>query len=276
MTLRELYAAGVDRLDEAGIDSPSADAFYLLEHVTGLGRQEYLLNKDRQIRQDVEVSFLKLIEERAGRVPYQYLISEAGFMGYKLYVDPSVMIPRLDTEVLAMEALSRIPEGKADVLDMCTGSGCIAVALKCERPKLRMTACDISEEALAVARVNAASNGAEITLLRGDLFEKVEGLFDMIVSNPPYVAEEEYRELAPEIARHEPKLALLAGADGLDIYKRLIPEAAGHLRPGGCLIMEIGCNQAKKVSRLMKTAGYKKIEIIKDLAGLDRVICGRI
>lgn len=276
MTLKELYEEGTDILDENGIESPETDAFYLLEHVTGIGRARYLLDKDRELSADLQKRYMELISVRASHVPYQYITGEAPFMGYMFRVTGDVLIPRFDTEILCAEALELMSSDPA-VLDMCTGSGCIAISLKCLCPKARVCACDISEKALDVARENAARNGAEVEFVQGDLFDHLQGReFDLIVSNPPYVTEAEYAALSPEVKDHEPENALVAGSDGLDIYRRLIPEAGRHLTKDGVLIMEMGCFQGAALKALMEDSGYRDIKIIKDLAGLDRVIMGRI
>ena len=276
MRLRELYQIGEAELDEAGIESPCVDAFYLLEAATGLSRSEYLLYAANEVKPEISEKYLDLIAERGSHVPYQYITKEADFMGLKIHVTPDVLIPRLDTEVLVDEASRIIPKG-GEVLDMCTGSGCMALALKSLRKDVNVCAGDISEAALDVAIGNAAANGLEVTFARGDLFEAFAGRsFDCIMSNPPYVTEREYMELTPEVKDHEPKLALTAGEDGLDIYRRLVPEAREHLKPEGVLIMEMGCFQGEAIKTLMEENGYKNIKIIKDLAGLDRIICGRL
>jgi len=276
MTLKELYDAGTDVLDENGIESPETDAFYLLEHVTGIGKSGYLLRKNEQISLQAESAYMELIETRARHVPYQYITGEAPFMGYMFKVTSDVLIPRFDTEVLCEKAAELTLEGSR-VLDMCTGSGCIAVSLKCLRQGAAVTACDISGKALAVAAENAKLNGADIEFIQGDLFENLDHRkFDIIVSNPPYVMNGEYEALSPEVKDHEPRLALTAGDDGMDIYRRLIPEAAEHLDAEGYLMMEIGCSQAEGVKTLMEKSGFEDIKVIKDLAGLDRVVMGRI
>lgn len=276
MTLKELYDLGVDRLDEADVDSPEVDAFYLLEYLTGYNRASYLLHKDREVTPNAAEMYLNLIARRSGHIPYQYITGEADFMGLKFRVTPDVLIPRLDTEVLIDEALKKIPEN-AHVLDMCTGSGCLAITTKKFRPDTVVTACDISEAALKVAQENAQrilGDPDEIRFIQGDLFERFASgdTFDVIISNPPYVTDPEYLELSPEVRDHEPELALVAGEDGLDIYRRLIPDAAGFLN--GYLFLEIGYAQAEAVSGLMEKAGFQDVQVVKDLAGLDRVVYG--
>ena len=275
MTLRELYDAGTDMLDESGIESPETDAFYLLEYVTGIDRMQYLLRKGMEISAQACSEYMRLIGIRAGHVPYQYITGQAPFMGYMMKVTPDVLIPRFDTEVLCENAADLAKDGTR-ILDMCTGSGCIAVALKCMCPGASVTACDISEKALDIARENARNNGADIVFVQGDLFENLgSGEYDLIVSNPPYVTTGEYETLSPEVKDHEPSGALIAGEDGLDIYRRLIPEASEHLAPGGHLLMEIGCGQGTQVKALMEQSGFTDIKVIKDLAGLDRVAAGK-
>ncbi len=281
MTLKELYDTGTDILEDAGVDSPECDAMYLLEHVTGLDRGAYLLNKDKEVQQAVAGRYLELIDVRKRHVPYQYITGGAYFYGYRFFVDSSVLIPRLDTEVLAEKCLELLPAG-GKVLDMCTGSGCIAVTIKAQRPDADVSAADISEKALEIAQKNAGSilekNGTgtagKIKFIRSDLFENIDGgeEFDMIVSNPPYVTDDEYENLMPEVRDHEPKLALTAGREGLDIYKRLIPAAFDYLKDGGTLALEIGCSQADAVKEILSGCGFKDIRVTKDLAGLNRVV----
>lgn len=279
MTLGELYLQGSDLLESADIDSPSVDAFYLMEHILGINRAEYLMKKELQVTPFAEQSYMELIRLRAEHIPYQYITGEADFMGLKFSVTPDVLIPRLDTEVLADEVLKRLPEN-ARVLDMCTGSGCLGVTVKKMRQDAVVTASDISEQALAVARGNAQDILGDpdgIRFIKSDLFDVfADGeIFDVIVSNPPYVTEGEYEELSAEVKDHEPSLALLAGNDGLDIYKRLIPASFRFIAPAGLLALEIGYQQGHSVRELMEQAGFKEVEVIRDLAGLDRVVLGR-
>lgn len=281
MTYAEILAEGRKVLAGAGIVSPEVDAFYLFEAAAGTCRAEYLLKKDQQAPDDIKEKFRRFIEQREAHVPYQYILGEADFCGYKFKVDENVLIPRLDTEVLAWETIKLIPEGSvgSKVLDMCTGSGCIGITIKKERPAVKLCLSDISENALKLAQENAANNLADmaedIEFILSDLFESIAPVFDIIVSNPPYVTEREFAALDPEVRDHEPELALLAGVDGLDVYKRLIPGAAEHLNEGGFLMLEIGCSQAAAVEGLMRRAGFSDIYIKKDLVGLDRVVCGR-
>ncbi len=277
MKLKAIYDLAIQQLDEEGIETSAVDAFWLLSYVTGLDRAAYLMSKERELKPEICAEYMELIRRRAAHEPCQYIIGSTEFMGLEFKVSPDVLIPRQDTEVLAEETIRLIGDEPKDVLDMCTGSGCLAVAIKHFCPEAHVSASDISPAALEIAGQNAAENGKEIEFAEGDLFGAFGEwrVFDFIVSNPPYVTEEEYAGLMPEVREFEPKLALTAGAEGLDVYERLISEAPGHLRDGGTLLLEIGCSQAGAVSALMKNAGFADIKVIKDLAGLDRVVTGR-
>lgn len=307
MTLEELYKSGTEMLKEAGIENPSIDAFYLLEHVAGLNRTRYMMYKDQQVSERNIKQYKDILEKRCTRIPYQYIISRADFAGLSFEVNPSVLIPRLDTEVLFEHALKHIGP-KAYVLDLCTGSGAIGISLKRYRPDIHVVLSDISPEALEIARLNVEHNHMDVAqetnaamaledleygydlnfgirVMESDLFNNMAadesevsadrsmvGKFDVIVSNPPYVTESEYEELMPEVKNHEPKLALTAGEDGLDIYRRIAKDAPKFLKEKGTLILEIGCSQAEAVSELLRDNGFTDIKVIKDLAELDRVV----
>ena len=288
MTLAEIYEYGTNRLDEAGIEYPSVDAFYLLEYAAKIDKTKYLMFKDQEVSEKHFNEYKELIDRRCEHIPYQYIVGFAEFMGLTYEVSRDVLIPRLDTEILGEEAL-KVIGFEADVLDLCTGSGCIGISLKRYRPDIHVTCSDISHKALDMARKNIAHQHLElanetgslekgIRLVEGDLFEPFDEdeKFDLIVSNPPYVSEEEYRSLMPEVKNHEPVTALIAGPDGLDIYRRLTADAPAYLKEGGKLLLEIGAAQAQAVTKLMKEAGFKDIEVIKDLAELDRVVKGHI
>ena len=273
MIYRDLYEKGKERLKKAGIDTPDTDAFHLFNHVFHVDRAQLLAGPMKPARREEEDEYLGLIESRSKRQPCQYLTGTTDFMGYTFKVNPSVLIPRQDTETLAEEALKIIPEN-ADVLDLCTGSGCIGISLKKERPDIHMTLSDISGDALQVARENAEINEADVNIIHSDLFENITGSFDVIVSNPPYVTDAEYEELMPEVKEFEPKLALTAGPEGLDIYRRIANDAPSYLRHGGYLLLEIGYLQAESVRSLLED-DFEDIKVVKDLAGLDRVVSCR-
>ncbi|MBR6349587.1 MAG: peptide chain release factor N(5)-glutamine methyltransferase [Lachnospiraceae bacterium] len=271
----EIYEVGKGILASAGIDSPDTDAFYLMQHVFHINRGQLLVDPLKKAEPALGRAYLDLIRKRSERIPCQYLIGSTEFMGLTFKVNPSVLIPRQDTETLVEEVIRIIPS-EAKVLDMCTGSGCIGISVKCFLHNVDMTLSDISEEALRVAEENAELQGVEVRTVCSDLFENIDGRFDVILSNPPYVTDEEYASLMPEVRDYEPRLALTAGQDGLDIYRRIAKEVPSHLNAEGWLIMEIGCSQADAVRALLEAEGFEDIRIVKDLAGLDRVVVSRL
>ena len=275
--LKQLIKESVLKLEQAGIADAKTDVFLLLEEAAGITKAGYLLDPDRELSASESELFDGFLERRMQHEPCQYIIGCTEFYGLPFFVNEHVLIPRQDTELLVEEAL-KMTEEDSKVLDLCTGSGAIAVAIKHSRPGTAVTALDLSKEALETAKKNAEQNGCGIEFSESDLFDVLdeERKFDVIVSNPPYISEAEYETLMPEVKDHEPSLALLAGEEGLDIYRRLITEAPRYLVKGGALLVEIGCSQAEAVSRLFKENGFKEIKVIKDLAGLDRVVSGTL
>ena len=287
MTLQEVYKKGTEMLREADIENPSVDAFYLLEYAAGIDKNKYLMFKDQQVKKINSDAYFELIKKRMTRIPYQYIINRADFAGLTFEVNENVLIPRLDTEVLFEHALRHL-KAQAYVLDLCCGSGALGIALKRYRPDIHVIMSDISHAALDVAGRNIEHQHLEIAgqgsgsdldfgirLIEGDLFDALPediGQFDLIVSNPPYVSDSEYESLMPEVKNHEPKLALTAGADGLDIYRRIAADVKRYLKAGGYLLLEIGCSQAAAVTELLLAAGFSDIKVEKDMAGLDRVV----
>lgn len=277
-TLRNLYQNGIERLTKAGIQEAKIDAWYLLEYETGVGRAVFLADPDRIVEEEKAKQYQKDIEIRAKRIPLQHITGEQEFMGLVFKVNEHVLIPRQDTETLVEEALKQI-RPKMKVLDMCTGSGCILESiLKFAEKKnipLEGTGCDISEEALKVAKENDRRLGTKAEFIQGDLFEYVTGKYDMIVSNPPYIRTEEIGRLEEEVKLHDPWIALDGKEDGLYFYRLIAKESVKHIQKGGYLLLEIGYDQGESVSELLKEQGYEDIRIKKDLAGLDRVVMGR-
>ena len=239
---------------------------------------------DEEAEPEAAAYFLQGISRLRAHEPLQYILGEAPFFGRMFQVDPRVLIPRFDTEILVEEALReidrRISEEDEDlrVLDLCTGSGCIAVTIRKERPMLRIEASDLSSDALELARLNEQSVTSEtggIRWIQSDLFEKIPDAYDLIVTNPPYISDPVIDGLEPEVRDHEPRLALSGGADGLDILKRIAEEAGGHLRDRGVLLMEIGDEEGPETQRILKENGFKDLRIIRDLSGRDRVVKAR-
>ena len=274
MKFRELLTEGKNKLEAAGCPEAPADARALLFHVFHLTLGSYAARSEDEAPKEGEESYLAAINERMSRRPLGYIIGEAPFYGRDFYVNEDVLIPRFDTEVLVFEALSLMHEGDR-VLDLCTGSGCIPVTLALEGPAgCRIDALDISKGALAVAEKNAARHRAAVNFILSDLFENISGRYAIITANPPYIPSGVIATLMPEVRDHEPRIALDGASDGLYFYVRIAAEAKDHLEEGGHLVMEIGYDQGEAVSRILREAGYHDVRIVKDLAGLDRVVCG--
>jgi release factor glutamine methyltransferase len=284
MTYRELYEYGKSRLSEAGIAEAGLDARLLLEYVCHADRNELILYADRE-RNSMEEQFYRMvIEKRALRIPLQHITGEQEFMGLSFQVNEHVLIPRQDTEILVEEAMRHLGDGMR-ILDLCTGSGCILLSLLKYSNECEGVGIDISEEALKTARENAEKLGLDAVFLAGDLFGPLadfvsertpDRLFDMVVSNPPYIETAVIDTLMPEVRDHEPFCALDGGADGLQFYRRILAEAPAHMRRGAVLLFEIGCGQGEAVARLMQEAGFVQVEVLQDYAGLDRVVCGSV
>jgi release factor glutamine methyltransferase len=266
-SVREALDSAVVALGAAGVDTPRLDAEVLLAFVLGVDRTALVIDRDRAVEGAAVRAFQSAVRRRAfDREPVAYITGVKGFRHLELHVDPRVLIPRPETETLVEAALEALPQG-ARVVDVGTGSGAIALALKDERPDLEVTGTDVSEDALAVARGNGERLGLDVAFAHADLLAGV-GDFDAVVSNPPYV--EDGAELAPEIVRHEPSLALRAGPEGLDVLRALVPAAAAM--GAAVLAVELGAGQAGAVQALAGAAGFARSERRADLAGIDRVV----
>lgn len=276
MTYRQLYEYGVERLEEAGIGEAKLDARLLLEYICHTDRNTLLVHGDSE-RNEMEEQFYRMcIEKRATRIPLQHITGEQEFMGLTFRVNQHTLIPRQDTEILVEEGMRHMYDGMR-ILDMCTGSGCILLSLLKYSNECEGMGVDISEEALKVAKENAQRLGLKAEFIQGDLFEPVpEKKFDMIVSNPPYIETAVIETLMPEVREHEPMQALDGMKDGLFFYRKIVEKAPAFLTKGGWLLFEIGYNQGEAVSKLMTEQGFKEVEVVKDYAGLDRVVLGQI
>ncbi len=273
MVYRALYQEGMERLRQAGIAEASLDARLLLEYVCGTDRNDMLLRGTREVA-DKDVQFYRrLLAERADHMPLQYLTNEQEFMGLPFYVDENVLIPRQDTELLVEEIMKDGHDGKR-ILEIGTGSGCIILSLLKYSNHCQGTATDISEKALDTARKNAGRLGLDVELIRTDIAAGVRGVYDIIVSNPPYIASGVIPTLMPEVKDHEPVLALDGGEDGLEYYRRILWETKELLTPGGKYYFEIGYDQGEAVKALLEEQGYRDVDVVKDYAGLDRVVYG--
>ena len=273
MNYGEALKSGAEYLRSREIADAEYDAWYLMEFAGHISRAEYLLRRMEKMPKEVYIRYEELLRERGKRIPLQHLTGEQEFMGLSFTVNERVLIPRQDTELLVEEALKRLRPG-ARVLDLCTGSGCIAISLKKIRPDLDVTASDLSGQALEIARENAKRLRADVDFVQSDLLEELSGTIDMIVSNPPYIPTKTIDTLMEEVRFHDPKMALDGGADGLFFYRRIIAESKSHLTRGGWLIFEIGHDQGETVSHMMMEGSYTGVRVIKDLSGLDRVVVG--
>jgi release factor glutamine methyltransferase len=270
--VREALDSALVALKAANVDSPQLDAEVLLGHALGVDRTTLWLDPDREVTGDAARWFRDAIRRRTvERVPVAYLTGHKGFRHLDLQVDARVLVPRPETEHL-VEALLNLPQG-ARVHDVGTGSGAIALALKDERRDLRVSASDVSPDALAVARGNAARLGLDVMFSQGDLLDGVDPHVDAIVSNPPYVQDGDRASMPPEVVRHEPGLALFAGADGLRTIRPLLTQAAAT--DAELIALEVGAGQAPAVRALVAAAGFPEVETVTDLAGHERVVLGR-
>ena len=274
MQYTKLYQIGKEQLQKAGITDAELDARLLLEFICHTDRNALYAHGDQEIEDEKMQDFLQLIEKRAAHIPLQHLTGEQNFMGLDFLVNEHVLIPRQDTEILVEEIMRDLHDG-IRILDMCTGSGCILLSLLHYSNDCSGVGVDVSEDALAVARQNADRLAEkQAVFIQSDLFEKVEGSFDLIVSNPPYIISQEIAGLMPEVREHEPHLALDGKDDGLHFYREIIKGAMPHLKRGGQLFFEIGYDQGEAVQALLAANGYTEIAVVKDYAGLDRVVYG--
>lgn len=307
MTLQAELKYGEQYLKEHGVEEAGTDAWLLFQYATGMDRTRFLMDRSEEMEEGPKARYRELLERRGERIPLQHLTGEQEFMGLVFGVNEDVLIPRQDTEILVEEALKRLNPGMR-ALDMCTGSGCIAISLAklrrkedygcCAGPDMHLKTAvvgsgpeqngrntgtitplidgaDISGRALALAEKNAELLGADVRFLQSDLFGGISDVYDMIVSNPPYIPTQVIGELSPEVRLHEPLTALDGHGDGLYFYREIIRESRGHLASGGWILFEIGCDQGEDVAGMLREAGYTDVCIVKDLAGLDRVVLGR-
>jgi release factor glutamine methyltransferase len=285
LTIAEAIYQAAQKLDRSGIDDARLDAEVLLSHILGKDRGWLLAHSKDRLDQKQAKFFEGSLERRARHEPLQYIIGTQEFWGLEFTVSPDVLIPRPETELIVETAINiiRAKGTEALIVDLCTGSGCIAVSLAKELGDARIFAVDTSGQALAIARKNSQRHGvsARIRFLEGDLYAPLEELdicsrVDVITANPPYIRSGDMPMLQPEVRDYEPKLALIAGADGTDVQRAIIGRASDFLKDHGTLIMEMGMGQAQALTRMVdETGSYDKPEILKDLAGIDRVLVAR-
>lgn len=284
MTYRQLYEFGAQALAQAGIAEAGLDARLLLEYICHTDRNTLLLYGDGGRSSLEEQFYREVIARRAARMPLQYITGEQEFMGLSFRVNAHTLIPRQDTEVLVEEAMRYLSDGMR-ILDLCTGSGCILLSLLRYSNRCTGVGIDISPGALAVAKENAARLGLEAAFLEGDLFAPLEEyfsgaveedrLFDIIISNPPYIETAVIGTLMPEVRAYEPLQALDGREDGLFFYRAILKQAGDYMRKGGWIFFEIGCNQGNAVRALLEESGFADAAIVQDYAGLDRIAMAR-
>jgi len=260
-------------LGEKGIINARLEAEWMLCAATGLDRVGLYLNYDKPLNEVELASFREMVSRRARREPLQHILGTQEFCGADFTVSPAVLIPRHDTETLVHEAVSRMPQAES-ILDIGTGSGCIAITLAKLMPNARVTAVDISEPALQVAKENAARHQVHIDFRLGSLFDPVaEQTFDLIVSNPPYIPSDEIKMLEPEVSSGDPLTALDGGIDGLEFYRRIIPAAIHHLTPHGWLLLEVGAGQSTEIRNIfINNSAYDTPVTAVDNCGVERVV----
>lgn len=280
-TIQQLLDYGKDKLIQSGNEYAKYDRKVLLEEVLGCNYMYMLTHGEEEVLKEKEQKYRDLIARRQEHYPLQYLLGYAHFMDYTFTVDEHVLIPRNDTEILvekANEILAALEKQQESirVLDLCCGSGCIGISLKLYHKDIDLTLADISEDALAVTWQNIERHQLTAKTYCGNLLEGMTERYDVIVSNPPYIESRVIDTLMPEVREYEPMLALDGGEDGLVFYQRIALQVKRHLTEGGWLFFEIGYNQAEDVSTLMKEQGFSQVTVVKDYAGLDRVVYGHL
>ena len=278
MKIKELIEYGKNTLNKNEVQDSSIISRILAEYILNFNRQEIIANLDKEVEEEQRVRYYLALIEIIQGMPIQYITNKQEFMKLDFYVDENVLIPQPDTEILVEKAIEEAKKiENVEILDMCTGSGCIGISIAKNIENAKVTLVDISKNAIEIAKKNALRNKVEsqLTFIQSNMFEKVEKKFDIIVSNPPYIKTDVIPKLDRQV-QNEPHIALDGGKDGLKFYKIIIEEAKNYLKENGKLILEIGYDQKEEVENLIKQSGqYKKIEVIKDLSQNDRVIIGK-
>jgi release factor glutamine methyltransferase len=276
-TIGSLVKWAAEDFRARGIESPRLDAELIVAHALGIDRTRVIIDGNRPLEPGELARLRELVKRRRGREPIAYLRGEREFYGLRFAVDRRVLVPRPDTEVLVDTALARTQHVSLSMrmLDLCTGSGCVAIAAARQRPTSKVVATDISQDALAVARMNAARLGAyNVAFVKSDLFAEVRGTFDVITANPPYIPSAEIETLMPDVRDFEPRAALDGGPDGLDFVRRIVEQAPAFLAPGGVLAMEIGAGEAQETVRLFEARRFTGVRTDRDYGRIERVVSG--
>ena len=275
MKLQKVLADTAFKLSQSGIESAARDARILTAHALGVPISDLSLKITDKVSANIIFKLEKLILRRVNKEPISKILGRRDFWGRTFSINKNVLDPRGDTETLIDYVIGK---PRKTVLELGTGSGVIAVTLACEWKEVQVTAVDISEDALLLAQINAEKFNVQdkIHFLKSDWFDNVEGMFDLIISNPPYVGWMEQDEISIEVKKYDPEIALFAGNDGFDAYKRIIPNLAKFLNPDGFVVLEVGASQSKKVKNMMNSFGFFDVEIVKDLSGKDRLIASKL
>ena len=276
-TIAAVLKWATDDFRSRGIENPRLDAEVLLARALGATRTQLVIDMQKPLTPAELARFREMVKRRRTREPVAYLLGEREFYGRMFRVDSRVLVPRPDTEALVDVALTRTRSASmsARVLDLCTGSGCVAITLARERPTTDVVGTDVSQDAMSVAEANALRLGAyNARFVVCDLYEAVTGPFDLITANPPYIASAEVDALSPDIVRFEPRLALDGGAEGLDVVTRIVAHAGEHLAKGGVLAVEVGQGQAERVAGMLEQAGFVEVTRVRDYARIERVVSG--
>ena len=274
MKVTQLLSDVTLKLSISEIDNAARDARILVAHALGIPKSQLSLNTNENVPEETRSSLEKLISRRINREPIAKILGKRQFWGRTFFINGDVLDPRGDTETLIDYVIDRPVRS---VLDLGTGSGIIAISLACEWKEVHVVATDISEAALFVAQQNAKYFDVQdkINFIKSDWFEAIEGKFDLIISNPPYIGLSEISEISQEVLNHDPDLALFAGFYGLDAYERIIPHVTKFLKPGGIVVFEIGASQSESVKTLMNSSGLSEVKTFKDLAGKDRLVTAK-
>ena len=272
--IKDLIAKASEKLKKAEVTDYVIDSRHLAEYVFHIDYYKLLVHPDMETDVKNAQIYNQLIEKRAAHIPLQHLTGNQEFMGINFKVNENVLIPRQDTEILVEEVIKYInsQERKVKVLDMCTGSGCIAISIDKLCDNAQVVGADISKKALEIAEINNKENSAGVDFIESDLFENIKECFDVIVSNPPYIESEKIEKLMPEVRDFEPRIALDGTKDGLEFYRNICNNLSRYLKEQGAVFFEIGYNQGRSVSKILNEQGFEKVKIIKDYSQNDRVV----
>lgn len=273
MKINDAIKFAEEKFKEANILDYKIDGKLILFHLFNIDEKDIFLNGNKELSKEDEKRFVEIVEKRAKHIPIQEIFNETYFYGEKFKVNRFVLTPRKETEIL-VESCINLLKGRDNVrvLDLCTGSGVIGIMLKKNLPSINVSMSDISKEALEIAKENTNLHNVEIDIILSDLFNNIDGEFDMIVSNPPYIKRDEILELSEEVRMYDPIISLDGGIDGLDFYKRIAEQAKPHLKDNGLVAFEIGYDEGKDIKNILSKEGYVNIEIKKDYSGLDRIV----